>query len=70
MFGSEQAPDKEFHREVVDALHILLVISLLGQYPPLDEPVADRYRHRQEIVIRCRRILVLGERILPVGLER
>ncbi len=39
-------PDQEFKRKVVDPLHILLVMRLLGRDPSLDELVAHRKRER------------------------
>ncbi len=66
---AECPPDQELHREVVDPLRVRLVVGVLSLHPPLDEPVADRERRREEPVEVGRGELVLGEREFEVILK-
>ena len=50
----QRAAEQEFHRKVVHALRVLLLVRPLGQQPALGDHVAQRARHRFELLARRR----------------
>jgi hypothetical protein len=64
----ERAADEEFHRQVVDALDVLLVLLAGGFHPAGDEPVAHGKRRGVEPVLRPGRDGVFADAVhQPVG---
>jgi hypothetical protein len=58
----EQAPHEEFQREVIDALHVAVVVHGLGGDHPLDDDALHRLRRRDPPVARRRRLGVSRQR--------
>jgi hypothetical protein len=55
--------DQEFHRQVIDALYILLVLLARGFHPARDEPVAHREFRGMEPVARLRGHGILADSV-------
>ena len=61
-----RAAGEVLHRQVVGALHVPVVIDLLGGDPAVDEPVADRGGRAPVLVVQRRPLGVLRQRVLEV----
>src|SRR6185436_18179104 len=55
-----------FHRQVVGALHVQVVVGLLGRDPAVDQAVADRGGGAPVLVVQRRAFRVLRQRVLEV----
>ena len=55
--------DQEFHRQVVDALHVLFVLQARGLHPARDQPVAHGERRGVQPVMRMRGDGVLADAV-------
>ena len=66
---AEQAADEKFKRQVVDTLHIVLVMGLLGGGPAIDKTVADGEGEREVAIAVCGAVAVFGQSAAQMALE-
>ena len=66
---AEQAADEKFKRQIVDALHVALVMGLLGGDPAIDQTVADGEGEREIAVAVGGTEAVFGQSAAQMAFE-